>query len=363
MHPTYWPEVRRGSERLAHDLAASLASRGHDVTLLTSHRARSRVSTEEGVRVVRSRRPPRLPGLHFYEDHVANVPTGVWRLLRGDFDVAHALFPADGWAARQARRLGGPPYVLSIHGIVNRRHLVRRRHRIEMLRAAAAGAEATSALSEAAVEPLRRYLIEAHPVVLPGGVIAADYEGAVERAPEPTLLCPASLGDWRKRGELLLEAFARLRARRPEARLILAGGRDPFGRAAAPAALPSGVGTAAAEDTASLAAAYRSAWVTVLPSIDEAFGLVLLESLAAGTPVVAAHSGGCPEIVDDDAVGRLFAPDDAADLVRAMEEALELAGEDGIARACRRHAAGWDWSLVVERYEAVYGSALDRARA
>jgi hypothetical protein len=39
LHPTYWPEVRRGSERLAHDLATALANRGHEVTLLTSHDA------------------------------------------------------------------------------------------------------------------------------------------------------------------------------------------------------------------------------------------------------------------------------------------------------------------------------------
>ena len=50
-----------------------------------------------------------------------------------------------------------------------------------------------------------------------------------------------------------------------------------------------------------------------LPSVDEAFGLVLVESLAAGTPVVAARSGACPEIVTDDLIGRLFEPDAADD--------------------------------------------------
>jgi glycosyltransferase involved in cell wall biosynthesis len=361
LHPTYWPEVRRGSERLAHDLGATLASRGHDVTLLTSHRARPRVSVEDGIRVLRSWRPPRLPGLHFYEDHVANVPAAALRLLGCGYEVAHALFPADAWAARWARRLGGPPYVFSIHGIVDRRYLVGRRHRIEMLREAAAGAAATSALSEAAAEPLRRYLIAPHPLVLPGGVASADYAGPVERAPEPTILCPASLGDWRKRADLLLEAFARLRARRPGVRLVLAGGRDPFSRADH-RALPPGVETTAAEDTVSLAAAYRSAWATVLPSDDEAFGLVLVESLAAGTPVAAARSGACPEIVGDEEIGRLFCPGDPSDLTRAMEEVLELSLGEGIVGRCRHHAAGWDWSLVVERYEAAYRAAIFEGR-
>ncbi|MGH2951458.1 MAG: glycosyltransferase, partial [Solirubrobacterales bacterium] len=124
LHPTYWPEVRRGSERLAHDLGTTLADRGHQVTLLTSHRRRPSASTEDGIRVLRSWRPPELPGLSWYEDHVATVPAAIWRLLRGDYDLAHALFPADAWAAFQAHRRGGPPYVFSIHGIVNREALV-----------------------------------------------------------------------------------------------------------------------------------------------------------------------------------------------------------------------------------------------
>ena len=92
----------------------------------------------------------------------------------------------------------------------------------------------------------------------------------------------------------------------------------------------------------------------MLPADDEAFGLVLVESLAAGTPVVAARSGACPDIVDDPRVGRLFEPGDAADLARAIGEALELAADAETAAACREHARRWDWSRVVERYEELY---------
>ncbi|MGH2955326.1 MAG: glycosyltransferase family 4 protein, partial [Solirubrobacterales bacterium] len=287
----------------------------------------------------------------------------VWRLVRGEYDIVHALFPADAWAARQARRLGGPPYVFSFHGIVNREALVRRRYRIKMLRDAAAGAVATSALSEAATAPLRRYVIATEPIVLPGGVVAERFEGRVERSPEPTLLCPASLVDPRKRGELLLEAFGLVRERRPDARLVLAGGRDPWGgeqRVAFsgldPERLPEGV-VVTAPDDGQLAAAYRSAWATVLPAIDEAFGLVLVESLAAGTPVVAARSGACPELVTDDGIGRLFEPDEPDALADAIDSTLELAAEPETIERCRAAARPWDWERVVERYEAVYRAA------
>ena len=120
----------------------------------------------------------------------------------------------------------------------------------------------------------------------------------------------------------------------------------------------AGVEVAIARDTAALAAAYRSASATVLPSDDEAFGLVLIESLAAGTPVVAARSGACPEIVDDVRVGRLFEPGDPADLARALAEAIELASDPATAETCREHARRWDWARVVERYEAFYAAAL-----
>jgi glycosyltransferase involved in cell wall biosynthesis len=364
LHPTYWPEVRRGSERLTHDLGASLAARGHQVTLITSHRGARKETIEDGIRVIRGRRLPEVPGLSwYYDEHVLAIPATVRELLRGDHELVHTLYPTDAWAARLARRrFGGAPYVLSIHGILNRHFLVRRRRRLAMLEAAARDAAAVTALSEPGVAALRRYALASDPVILPGGVIAADYEGEVERPESPTLLCPASLTDPRKRSDLLFEAFELVRERESRARLILAGGADPLQRDPVVndggGAVRPGVESVSPRGTDELARAYRSASVTVLPSEDEAFGLVLVESLAAGTPVVAARSGGCPEILTDDRVGRLFDPGDAADLARAIGEALELSAEPATVAACREHAAAWDWSRLVERYEAVYAAAL-----
>jgi phosphatidylinositol alpha-mannosyltransferase len=360
LHPTYWPEVRRGSERLAHDLGAALAARGHEVTLLATHDGATTHSLEDGMRVIRERRPPDPPGAHLYEAHLATVPATIWRLLRGGFDLAHALLPVGGWAASRARRLGGPPYVLSVHGILNREYLVNRRYRMEMLRTAMGGAAATSVLSEAAAEPFRRYAL-GDPVILPGGVVCGDYEGKRSPAEAPTFLCAASLADPRKRGPLLMAAFRRLRQEVPHARLVLAGGRDPHRGRAEDGRLPEGVEAAVIDRTEALARAYRSAWATVLPAIHEAFGLVLLESLAAGTPVVAARSGAGPEVAGGDGTGRLFEPDDEADLARAMRETLELSKAPESVEHCRAQARRYDWERVVESYERVYAGALGGA--
>src|SRR5204862_1092837 len=108
-----------------------------------------------------------------------------------------------------------------------------------------------------------------------------------------------------------------------------------------------------------------SGWASVLPAVEEAFGLVLTESLAAGTPVVADRSGAAPEIIDSPAIGRLFERDNDRDLARAMGEALELGIDDGVAERCRARAREFDWSRVVERWERLYeagaGGGADRA--
>lgn len=359
LNPTYWPEVRRGTERLLHDLALALTRAGHEVTVLTSHRAARSVGFEDGFRVVRSRRAPSGPlARRGFEHHLLNGPAQVANLLGRRYDVVHAFQIADAWAAVHAHRLlGGPPVVFSFHGIPTARSLGSRRYRVPMLRRVIACASAVTVLSEAAAEPLRRHLGE-EPRILPGAIFCEDFEVEIERAEAPTLVCAASLADPRKRGELLLRAFEQLRRRRPAARLLLAGGDDPFAAGSMPA-LPRGAERIAADRTEVLARAYASAWASVLPSVHEAFGLVLLESLAAGTPAVAARSGASSEVLTAGAPAALYEPDDEGALVRAMEEVLELASRPDVSDACRRAARVWDWSAVAPRYEALYEAVLE----
>lgn len=352
VHPTYWPEVRRGSERLVHDLGITLAGRGHDVTVLTTHPSSSSRTDEEGMHVVRARRFPQPPTLGLHEDWLGTVPRVAWEAIRGDFDVLHAFHLSSAWAALQARRAGAPPVVFSFHGMPTRQHLVSRRYRLEMMQAVVAGAAATSVLSEAAAELFRRYLLR-RPLVLPGGVLLERFRRDAPRARVPTLLCTASIGDPRKRGDLLLAGFRHLRDSRPDARLRVARSRDPH-MSPYSFELPEGAEWFAAGSTEELAKAYSGSWASVLTAEEEPFGLVLVESLAAGTPVAAARSGSCAEIIDSDRVGALFEGDGAEAVAAAMESVLELAVRPETADACVERAADFDWSRVVEGYEEVY---------
>jgi glycosyltransferase involved in cell wall biosynthesis len=108
-------------------------------------------------------------------------------------------------------------------------------------------------------------------------------------------------------------------------------------------------------------AAWRRCAVGVVPSITpESFGLVALEAMAAGVPVVASRVGGLRDVVADGEAGILVAPGDAGELGAALDRLLgdgalrERLGAGGLLRAGQFTAA-----TVVPRFEAAY----ERARA
>ncbi len=355
--PTFWPEVRRGAERFVHELATGLRGRGHRPRVLTSHPGPPSRVQEDGVEIVRHWRPPdgRLLRRQ-YEDHLTHLPFSYLELVRKGGDVAHAVQSADALAAVRWSRRTGRPAVLSYMGVPTRPYLVKRRGRAEILADAARGCAAVTALSRSAAEHFSHALgVEAR-VIHPGVDVAAFTPGpADERSAVPTIFCPSAVDQPFKRVDLLLAALAEVRQARPGTRLVLSRPRDPVIEARFTV---EGIDLVDVDEHAAMVQAYRRAWVTALPSRGDAFGLVLVESLACGTPVAGSDLGGIPEIVDRPEIGALFAGEEPRDVAKALLCSMDLSEAPGTPQACRRRALDFSTERCVAAYEALYRELL-----
>ena len=197
--------------------------------------------------------------------------------------------------------------------------------------------------------------------VVPNGVSTATFVPGVRRARTPRADDPLRLlfvGRWddRRKGlKCLLEAFARLRADGLPVTLDVVGAGTPGLFPVPPGVTLHGV----VPSTAALAGHYRSCDVFVSPALgQESFGMVLLEAMSSGRPVVCSDIAGYRQIADPR--GALMVPPGDAD---ALARAITALARDPSARramgaANRAKAEGYDWSDVADRTRAQYLAAI-----
>lgn len=110
-----------------------------------------------------------------------------------------------------------------------------------------------------------------------------------------------------------------------------------------------------------LAAAFASADAFLLPSRTETLGLVLLESMAAGCPVVTPLAGGTSDVVQDGVTGFLYDPTSPTGIVDAVRKLLfspDLRSEMG--ERARADAENWSWGAATYQLEQYYRKVLAR---
>jgi glycosyltransferase involved in cell wall biosynthesis len=104
-----------------------------------------------------------------------------------------------------------------------------------------------------------------------------------------------------------------------------------------------------------LGSAFASADAFIFPSRTETLGLVLLEAMAAGCPVVAARSGGIPDIVTDGVNGYLFDPADEEGAIAATVRLLKQQAErECLRQNARAEAERWGWAAATRQLQNYY---------
>ncbi|MGQ9549192.1 MAG: glycosyltransferase family 4 protein [Roseiflexus sp.] len=274
-------------------------------------------------------------------------------------------FDIDGFLwSKRARRT---PYLVSIKGVLAEesrqeqgfaRHILWSLSQLERINARNAdGVITTSAYCREAIR--RNYGIADQCMrLVPEGIDLARWRRIARATPRrsdgATILCVARQYP-RKHIADLLRAMPLVRAAVPGARAVIVGDGPEHARLRALAAeLRLGeavnlVGAIPDDDT--VAQMYFQADVFCLPSVQEGFGIVFLEAMASGLPIVATTAAAIPEVVPHRRAGLLVPPGDVGALAKALIELLRTPDQRAAYGAFgMMQVEGYDWNIVADRF-------------
>ncbi|MEU9351283.1 glycosyltransferase [Streptomyces griseoloalbus] len=368
-------------------LAGALADRGHRVTVHTRRDAPDlpdRVTLRAGVEVhhVPAGPPEPVPKdrLLPYMEEFGRRLARVWRARTPD--VVHSHYWMSGLASLWAARELGLPLLHTFHalGTVKRRHQrladTSPPERIGCEIEVGLGCDRVIATCRDEVAELARMGVPAYRIgVVPCGVDTDRFTPVGPLAPGgPYRHRLVQLGRLvpRKGAAVSVAALAGL----PDTELVLVGGPppdrlddDPEVRRLRGVARDAGVADrvrfTGGVSTGRVPPLLRSADVVLCPADYEPFGIVPLEAMACGRPVVASAVGGQLDTVADPGTGRLVPPGDPEALARAVAGLLT---DPAARRACgvagrRRVLSRYGWPRIAAATEAAYCEVLDAAPA
>jgi glycosyltransferase involved in cell wall biosynthesis len=367
--PGFYPRVG-GEENLIRSWARQQALAGHEVTVAAP--GDGGPNEVDGVRVVRQR--------SLFRVATAEVtPALPLDLLRIPADIVHAHYPMP-WNAdwgvligRARRRPVVLTYCNDLAGSGRKVGLMRLYNSVLLpLTLRLADRIVTISPGYAETSPHLRPVIARTTVIEPGIDTRHFRPLGLPRDPA-TVLFVGGLGEHhRYKGlETLLEALVEVRAERPEATLVVAGGGPPdnvFLRLAGELGLRDGVRFLGFVTESELVAWYNRCTVFAMPSlsrVQEGFGLVAVEAMACGAPTVVSDLVGPADAIRDARAGLVVRPGDSRDLARAL---LELLADEAVRQALAERGR----ALVEERYSEersgratleLYQALLDRRQA
>jgi hypothetical protein len=175
VHAQYGAPEAAAETPVVTELARGLAARGHQPTVIASHRGARRSSNEDGVRVLRIRRLPEAPlRARGFADGVVQIPSTVAALRGGNFDIGHSFSAVDAQAVLLWRRTAGAPAVFTCVEPPRRGNLADRRLRLWLVKQAFEFSDSVTATSGEAEAAIKRWLAAEVPTVVAGDVRAYE---------------------------------------------------------------------------------------------------------------------------------------------------------------------------------------------
>lgn len=200
--------------------------------------------------------------------------------------------------------------------------------------------------------------------VIPNGVDLKMFAGSNDRIMlegDPSVLYVGHLSGL-KGVDILIQAITKLRSELPNIKLHLVGrGNDPyFAALAKKEGIEKHVVFHGFAEHSMLPSYYRSADICVFPSRHEGFGLVILEAMASGIPVIASDIPSFREIISDGSDGRLFKLEDADALSKAV---IALYQDPHLRKELSRNAfekaTRYSWENIADKYISLYKCLCD----
>ena len=351
------------------DLARGLLLAGHEVSVVTSALGMQRKVAFDGpslhVVVVPSRSRARERALDLYAAERRAIGSAAQAI---DADVIHAHWTYEfAWAALD----DGRPTVVTAHDapLTILRHY---RNRYRAARAVMAGIVRSKMGSLTAVSPYlaerwRRQMLYRSPIVvipnaLPAGVASIPHE----QTNLPLVVLDIADSSRHKNSVGLLRAFAIARRTLPDAQLRLVGpglgSNDATAASARARGLDVGVTFVGPVDRTGVRDELNRASLLAHSSLEESFGLVLIEAMAAGVPVLAGlHSGGVPWVLDEGRAGALVDVRDPDRFGAAIAELLTDTDRRRHLReaALRRVEEQFSLAHVTSLYQAIYEQVIE----
>jgi phosphatidylinositol alpha-mannosyltransferase len=373
--------VLGGVPEHVHNLSRELAARGHEVTVLTSlaplgMKRRARDLDAENLAVHGYRTLRMAASMPFYGNgSVARVSIGmpglkvrVTRALRG-MDVVHAQGLAVPTLPLYSLRTSlAPVTVGTFHTYFERGHWGYR-YFLAYVKSTLARTDRLIAVSEPCITAMRPYFTEQDFEIIPNGIDTDLYRPLApsEARPDgPPRILFVGRFDPRNALDTMLDA-ARILADEGRDFVLQVVGDGPLRPKYHHQAKALGVDDRVEwlglldKERPRL---YREATVFAVPCVLASFGVVLLEAMASGTPVVCADNIGFRQVIRDGAPGRFVPPRDAAALAAGIAQLLDdpATRADWGARGRELAVEQYAWPTIARRVEDLYREIIDAKR-